>query len=64
MKIDRAQLRDIYNAALSNIRSTTVDRHESHEEHITRCWLDAVAAILKIDVAPPTKESIVIEPLD
>lgn len=52
----------IYSLALQNIRDLAVDRHESKEEFIVRCWLIAIGDVARIDFKLEQKKDIIIDP--
>lgn len=46
MKLDNSILRDIKDATVKLIISTTKSRYETHDEYITKCWLKSTQDVL------------------
>lgn len=44
--MDRSELREAYDVALSKIKSTMPDFYETSQEHVARCWYEAIMEVI------------------
>lgn len=44
--MDKRELREAYDVALSKIKSTMPDFYETSQEHVARCWYEAIQEVL------------------
>lgn len=69
MKLTRPVLHKIYDAAIRQVRVEIKDRHQSHEEFVTSCWMQAAIDVCRSEgvILPIHIEVIkdfIIEPID
>ena len=63
MKLTKYQLQQVCDAARDNFREFSPLRGElTYDEFLGRCYVDAVAKVLKMDVEFPDRQ--VVEPVD